>query len=165
MTRALKATRTQLRAYMKADVALLESDVTLPDMTARKAPRRKPVKKEAPRQIAIVTHLNKHLPEGSLVFHVPNHARSREHALFLARMGQRGGIPDLLVVVPHPCGQAPTRPQGLWFGLEVKDEGEAATSKQEYYHGVLDRLGCPCAVVFDVKGAVTFLEKWGVRFQ
>ena len=135
------------------------------DFPAPRAPRKRAVKKEAPRQIAIVTHLRRHLPEGSLVFHIPNHRRSENHGHFLRAMGQLAGMPDLLVVIPHPLGYAPTRPQGLWFGLEVKDEGGKVTDRQSYYHAQLATLGCPCAVVCDVGGAVDFLRGWGVRFQ
>lgn len=160
----LKAKPAALKAYMRASAAMLAGDITADDLPARK-PRRKPTKREAPRQIAIVTHLRRHLPEGSLVFHIPNHRRSENHGHFLRAMGQIAGMPDLLVCVPHPLGQAPTQPGGLWFGLEVKDEGGVVSDRQAYWHGVLAALGCPCAVVTDVRGAVVFLEGWGVRFQ
>jgi hypothetical protein len=112
--------------------------------------RAAPVKREAPIQRAIVVTLRRLLPPGSIVFSVPNHARSDVHRFSLIAEGMTSGMPDLFVVS-----------RGRWYGLECKAPRGVLSDAQKRVHAALEAHGCPCGVVRSAADALAFLQKRG----
>jgi hypothetical protein len=68
-------------------------------------------------QRPLIVYLRKHLPAGSVVFAVPNLARSREHTYTLIRDGMLPGVPDICILTSTTamlCGDDETHSMIPW---------------------------------------------------
>lgn len=134
---------------------MTDTDFTHPYPSPPKI-KRAPVKREAPRQRAVVNGLRRRLPEGSLIWATTNHARTRNQTFFLISQGMVPGMTDLFVLIEGP----------RLFGIEMKDEGKRASENQLFVHAQLRALGVPVlSECCELEQAVEFLRGQGVEVK
>lgn len=130
------------------------------------APRKPPAQRERDEvQRPLVNYLRKHLPPGSVVFSVPNHARSKMQVLALIRDGLKPGFPDLGLLV-NMSTAAELRPPLVCFIENKHPDGGVLSAAQEHTQGELVALGFP--VLCDcrsVEQALEWLRKQGVEIK
>lgn len=103
-------------------------------------------------QIALVRDLDRILDPAVLLFAVPNGGwRTRAEAGIFRAMGQRAGMPDLMLL----CA-------GRAFGLELKTAKGTLSPAQQDMHARLTELGIPVAVVRTLDEALFVLEGWNI---
>lgn len=127
---------------------------------AEAPPRKKPDQAERRSQGRGVVYLRRHLPMGSLVYAVPNSARSQAHRFALMRDGMLPGMPDLGIIVPWP---EPFLHRT--FRIEWKREGGGVLSPaQIHIHEQLRALGVPLlSECRSTQEAVDWLREQGVE--
>lgn len=142
-----------------------DTDFKHPYVTPK--PRAKPQQRERKEvQRPLVNYLRKHLPAGSVVFAVTNHARSRTQTFALIADGMLSGMTDVVVLVDrrHVVGlQGTSGPP--WIGcIENKDpEGGSLSDNQKFVQSELRAMGA--AVLEEcrsVEQAVAWLHQQGV---
>lgn len=108
-------------------------------------------------QRPLVNYLRRHLPAGSVVFAITNHARSRQQVFALMRDGMLPGMPDVGVIVPGPC----------FLAIECKrPDGGALSDAQRHVQSELTALGVPVlSECRSVEQAVEWLISMGVEFR
>lgn len=108
-------------------------------------------------QRPLVNYLRRHLPVGSVVFAITNHARSRQQVFALMRDGMLPGMPDVGVIVPGPC----------FLAIECKrPDGGALSDAQRHVQSELTALGVPVlSECRSVEQAVEWLKSMGVEFS
>ena len=76
------------------------------------------------------------------------------------RMGVKAGVPDVLLILPHPRAPGPLV---VWF--EVKSSKGRLSTVQKSTMESLTRLGCWCFVIVDVGEAEKALRSLGVPLR
>jgi predicted oxidoreductase len=65
-------------------------------------------------------------------FHVPNEGnRSISYAMRMKRLGLKAGIPDLIIVKPHPDGRH--------IAIEMKAPGGRLSESQKTWHSIMGK--------------------------
>lgn len=105
-------------------------------------------------QRPLVTYLRRHLPAGSVVFAITNHARSREQVFALLADGMQPGMPDVGVVLAG----------ARLLLIECKrPDGGSLSDAQKHTQGLLEALGVPVLKECRSKEeAVAWLREQGV---
>lgn len=105
-------------------------------------------------QRPLVVYLRRHLPAGSVVFAITNHARSRQQIFALMRDGMLPGVPDVCAVLPG----------GRVLFIECKrPDGGSRNDSQKHVQASLQAIGV--AVMQEcrsVEQAVEWLRAEGV---
>ena len=129
----------------------------LPPLPKRKPPAKRNDTERSEVQRPLVNYLRRHLPIGSVVFAITNHARSRQQVFALMRDGMLPGMPDVGVVVPGPC----------FLAIECKrPNGGALSEGQKHVQSELTALGVPVlSECRSVEQAVEWLISMGVEFR
>lgn len=122
---------------------------------ANRAARKKRRDLEGPIHRAILAHLRRVLPAGSIVHHSAN-SIGLSGALIMRQiahneaMGTVKGFPDLLCLLPGPR---------VWL-FEVKADGNYPDKDQRALHEALRVLGCMVAVVRSCTEVDVVIEEW-----
>jgi hypothetical protein len=123
-------------------------------------------------QRPLVVWLRKHLPDGSVVFAVPNLARSRQQLFSLIRDGMLPGVPDICIITTRTrmmCGDDGMIPHTTpWIGfIECKrPDGGTLTDAQIVVQGQLGALRVPVlAECRSVAEAAAWLKEQGVALR
>lgn len=151
---------SRLRAFDENGKLRKSSRVFAPTRPKSKG-RKRP---ETAFQTRLVVALRRRLPEGSLVFHVPNqaalHAKglTREErkmrAIFLKQMGLVAGMPDLICFIPwSECGCRV-------IGIECKATKGAQSDTQQDIQKSLDALGVEYFIARDVDSTLEWLSNF-----
>lgn len=126
-----------------------------------RAPLKQAEKVEVQRPLVI--YLRRHLPHGSVVFAVPNGARSKNQIFSLMRDGMLPGVPDICVCVD---GRRLVTPQSqAWVGMiECKaPDGGRLSDAQTHVQGELVAMRVPVlSECRSVEQAVAWLHQQGV---
>lgn len=137
---------TRLRAFDEnGKLRRSEREKPLREKSRRRAP-------EAELQVKLVVALRRRLPEGSLVFHVPNQRRGKTDAIKLKTMGVLAGMPDLLVLLPFD-----RRREARLLAIEVKARSGALSESQVRVAEQLGALGVPYFLARDVESALKWI--------
>lgn len=134
------------------------------------APRKPPAQRERDEvQRPLVNHLRKHLPAGSIVFAVTNHARSKMQIMALIRDGMKVGLPDIGIItaaVGRDDGRLTLLPPRLLM-IECKHpDGGVLSEAQKHTQSELRGLGVPVlAECRSVEQALEWLRKQGVEIK
>lgn len=113
------------------------------------------VDRESPIHKAILGHIRRVLPEGTIIHHSPN-SIGLSGALIMRQiahneaMGTVKGFPDLLCLLPGPR---------VWM-FEVKAAGNYPDADQRALHDRLRALGCRVAVVRSTADADAAITEW-----
>lgn len=120
-------------------------------MTASRAPGT-----EDRLQAATVAQLRALLPPDWIVAHIPNGGRrGRAEAAILKTMGVVPGMPDLLLIGPHP----------VLLMVEMKTAGGRPSAAQTRIHAALGRLGWPVIVARSIEDILPVLTDAGVPLR
>lgn len=155
-----KRVAQQWDAIARGEPALLDDF----DFSKKAKPRAKPVQAEKVEvQRPLVVHLRRHLPEGSVVFAIPNLSRSRQQTFALLRDGMLPGVPDLCIIIPRDgCITDPSV-----FFIECKHpDGGTLNDAQREVQRQLEWCSVPVlSECRSVRQAVDWLQKHGVQFR
>lgn len=147
--------------------ALAQGDPDAPALQARAIPTGAPPKprNDAERrevQRPLIVYLRRHLAEpDSVVFAIPNLARSQQQTFALIADGMLPGIPDVCVVTRDVRG-------ARWAGfIEAKaPDGGRLSDAQKHVQAQIRALGFPVlAECRSVQAAVDWLSEHGVAFR
>lgn len=106
-------------------------------------------------QIALCRYLDVALPPDAVYFAIPNgFKRTKAEAGIAKAMGQKAGMPDLMVVSPHGC-----------VGLECKAAKGSLNAAQRAMAADLYDAGVPVAIVRTIEEADMFLRAAGFRLK
>jgi len=91
-----------------------------------------------------------------LFFHTPNESRSApQYRARLRRLGVSPGVPDLVFVLPPPCGGY------VAAALEIKTESGRASKDQKRWLEVMSAHGWAVAVEYGLEACLGRLRAWG----
>lgn len=143
------------RALAEGAPELLE-DVDFSKLRHRVRVTKKPDQQERHNvQRPLVTYLRRHLPTGSVVFAITNHARSRAQIFSLLRDGMQPGFPDIGIILAGP----------RFLAIECKrPDGGSLSDSQIHTQALLAAAGVPVlAECRSVSEAVEWLREQGVE--
>lgn len=135
---------------------------------AQKTPRKKPEQKERKSQGAAVTYLRRHLPRGSLVYAIPNMARSPAHRFALIRDGMLPGMTDLCIIVPDHDAQSFRSFYVEWkraFGPRGGNGGALSDAQIEVQRQLRDAYVPVLAECRSIEECAAWLREQGVEIQ
>lgn len=142
---------------------LSDTDFAHPYVTRK--PTQKPAQTERTEvQRPLVNFLRGHLPRGSVVFAITNHARSKTQVFALMRDGMLPGFPDIGII----SRVAPQHGGGRFVGfIEAKRPGGGVLSEaQKFVQAEIRELGLPVlAECRSVQEAVDWLREQGVEVR
>ncbi|MDQ1077986.1 VRR-NUC domain-containing protein [Pseudoroseomonas cervicalis] len=146
---------------------LVQHEIPIEDEIAQFDPRPDPKKKrgnpERLAQVQVVSYLRRALPDGSIVFAIPNEQKASGPGKFAgARFGQARKAAGVLTGMPDVCCVVPGRVT-VW--IEMKSKVGRATDAQLAMHERLRRAGHVVGIVRSIEDAAALMDRAGVPLR